>query len=539
MATEIDVLVVGAGPVGLLAAAELRRHGVACRIVDKLPTPAGWVKALSISPRTLELFDDLGLAADALDAGLLLERQRTFVNGEPASTVEAVYPGDAPYRHPLLLPQPETERILRDHLARLGGDVERGVALESFVEHGDRIEAVLASDRGKETVVCRYLVGCDGAHSAVRRGLGVSFEGGRFPSEFLLADVAIDWEIPHGEAVLFTTTCDGTLDNLLVCIPYRDANDPGRPRYRLSTMAKAVSETDWENPPDERIASTTPAPTLADVRGWVSRFSPMPAAVDDLRWASTFRIAHRIAGSYRVGRAFLAGDAAHIHPPTGGQGMNTGLQDAYNLAWKLALAVRGRAADGLLDSYDRERRPVGQAVVERTKQRSTKLADRTQGNQEDARRADSQLELNYRGSGWVIDARTSSAGPQAGDRAPDVAGLLRPGVDAPLRLFDLLRGPHHTLFAIGNEPLADAAKLVRSHGNDVKAYRILPAGTTAIDREFPVISDTAGQFAKCYSAESGQGIVVRPDGTIGLRTDQLTLESLGAYLDRIFARNEH
>jgi 2-polyprenyl-6-methoxyphenol hydroxylase-like FAD-dependent oxidoreductase len=302
-----DVLVVGAGPVGLMLASELRRHCVGCRIIDRLKTPAGWVKALGVSQRTLEVWDAAGVVTEALDAGMPIERSRVFVNRRQVQDADVAYPGEAPYRYPLSLPQPETERILADHLARLGGEVERGVELRSFREVDDGVEASLAGADGTvETARCRYLVGCDGAHSAVRHGLGLPFEGGRFPAEFLLADVEIAWEIPHPASCLFFETRDGALENLLVCIPYRDRLAPGRPRYRVSTMARPVSALDWEvgSPPAEGESAS--GPTLEEVRELVRRFVPVPAEVGDLRWSSVFRISHRIVPRYRVGRVFLA-----------------------------------------------------------------------------------------------------------------------------------------------------------------------------------------------------------------------------------------
>ena len=379
MADFTDVLVVGAGPVGLLMAAELRRHGVSCRIIDRRVEPMNWVKALAVSQRTLEIWDDLGIVTEALDAGLTLRRQKVFVDGE---CVMGRRRGAIPTMHPTrtlfssLSPKPSV--FSRDTWP---GTAFRssGIELVDLEEQTDGVLATLSSPDGSvETVRCWYLVGCDGAHGTVRHLLKLPFEGGAFPTEFLLADVQLDWEIPHSEACLFLEMRDNHLENLLVCIPYRDRSAPGKPRYRLSTMAQPVSATDWESgtPPPPSAAEAT-QPTLEQVRGIVAHFIKIPAAVSELRWSSIFRISHRIVPQYRVGRVFVAGDAAHIHPPTGGQGMNTGLQDAYNLAWKLALEITSRAHPDLLDSYIAERQPIGEAVVSRTKQRSMSFGDRS------------------------------------------------------------------------------------------------------------------------------------------------------------------
>ncbi|MBL8797516.1 MAG: FAD-dependent monooxygenase, partial [Planctomycetia bacterium] len=532
MSHTTDVLVVGAGPVGLMLAAELRRRGVSCRIIDKLTEPMNWVKALGVSQRTLEVWDHLGIATEALDAGLILRKQRVFLNRELVLDAEAILPDEAPYRYPLILPQPETERILGARLARCGGVVERGVELQSYTADSDGVLAVLSTPQGQESVHCSYLVGCDGAHSTVRRGLGLPFEGGKFPVEFLLADVELGWEFEHAAACLFLETRDDHLENLLVCIPYRDTTDPGKSRYRVSTMARPVSEANWEGENCEASQEAASRPTLDDVRALVARFVPVPVQVSELRWSSVFRISHRIVSRYRVGRVFLAGDAAHIHPPTGGQGMNTGLQDAHNLAWKLALDLQGKAAPDLLDSYEAERRPVGLAVVERTKQRSMNFADRSTHDIQ-AQRDDSQLFIHYRGSPWVMEQLTKpdalAGGPQPGDRAPDVLGLRREGVHVPLRLFDLLRGGGFTLFAYGATALpADVLHRCRAAG--IQVYRVTPFET---DGELPTLIDAEGNFQRVYAAVAGTAYLVRPDGVVGFRTDGLDVGGLETYRRRV------
>jgi hypothetical protein len=277
----------------------------------------------------------------------------------------------------------------------------------------------------------------------------------------------------------------------------------------------------------------------------VRHFVPLDAVVADLRWSSSFRISHRIVPRYRVGRVFLAGDAAHIHPPTGGQGMNTGLQDAYNLAWKLSLDVRGLAHPGLLESYDAERQPVGQEVVARTRQRSMSIGDRSQDDTE-ARRADSQLCVSYRGSSWVGEAlshpESLAGGPQPGDRAPDVQGLRRDGVGFPLRLFELFRGTHHTVLVYGapTPAEADVAQWLRtSWPGLVRVYRIVgPDGATQGDANWPVLVDSERDFQRLYGAGQSTVYVVRPDGYVGFRTDACRREPLEGYFGRIFRQTD-
>lgn len=536
-----DVLVVGAGPVGLMMAAELSRHGVKCRVIDKLVEPMAWVKAIGVSQRTLEVFDHIGIITEALDTGMDLRRLRVYVNRQQAMDADAAYPDEAPYKYALSLPQPETERILTAHLATFGVSVERGVELRTFKESGNGVQASLGSQDHSSELHCRYLVGCDGAHSTVRHILQLAFEGGRFPVEFLLADVALDWDIEHSTSCLFLDVNNDTLENLLVCIPYRDRLAAGQRRYRLSTMSKPVSAVNWEKPPSSET-EPRPNPTLDEVHALLQHFVPVPVQASDLRWSSVFRISHRIVPCYRSGRAFLAGDAAHIHPPTGGQGMNTGLQDAFNLAWKLALAIKGNAHSELLDSFNAERQPVGQAVVTRTQQRSLSIQDRSQ-HDPDALREDSQLLVNYRSSRWVCEHLSGSdalqGGPQPGDRAPDVEGLHRDG--QALRLFDLFRGIHHTVL-VYRSAAADADALERivqdMHSRFdglVKAYLVIAPGTTITgSTASPVIVDADRRFQSKYAVKNAAIYIVRPDGHIGFRTDLLSAQALSEYLGRIF-----
>ncbi|WP_181783078.1 FAD-dependent monooxygenase, partial [Pseudonocardia pini] len=348
-----EVLVVGAGPVGLTAALELRRRGVECRVVDTLAAPRQYAKAVGVQPRTLELWEASGVLPAALALAAPMRGQRVYRDGELVASLDLDLPPDMPFAF-ATLPQYDTERILAETLARYGTVPERPVQLTSFVQDAGGVTATL--DTGEE-VRAQYLVGADGAHSIVRKSLGLTFEGGAFADEYMLGDVELDWDLPPGYAIRVNRGADG-----LVAIPL-----PGASRYRLSMIAPPHLRT--RPPAAGEVAhgfEGDVAPTLADIQEVVDRLAPTPATARALRWSSIFRISHRIVDAYSRGRVFVAGDAAHIHPPTGGQGMNTGIQDTINLAWKLALAVRGEAAPGLLESYDAERRPVGEEVVGRT-----------------------------------------------------------------------------------------------------------------------------------------------------------------------------
>jgi 2-polyprenyl-6-methoxyphenol hydroxylase-like FAD-dependent oxidoreductase len=529
-----EVLVVGAGPVGLTMAAELARHGQSCRIIDRLEAPSGFCKAIGVTPRTLEVWEDMGIARPMIDAGLWIEGLHMILPGQPPRDVISDL-ADLPYGN-LGLPQYETERILTEHLARIGVAVERGVALNRLDDDGRRVHVELVrSGRQIERADFRYVVGCDGAHSAVRKAVGIGFPGDQFPVEFMLGDVALDWDVPRGLAVFAIHPNENGPPDFFVAIPL-----PEQKRYRVSMLAPG-------EPPQANdahgILSERPGPSLDELQTVADRLLPSAARISDLRWSSLFRISMRLADKYRVGNAFIAGDAAHIHPPTGGQGMNTGIQDAYNLAWKMALVLRGAADGRLLDSYDTERRPVGADVVARTRAESEGLGRTRRGP--DDRLKDTQILVNYRDSGWVEDAADAAATadpPHAGDRAPDAQGLRRDHVGFPLRLFDVLRGTQYVLLLYLGEQAGHYADQVAALRQMpvveglVRTVAIAAPGGAAIDLGVPVLCDEQGAFARSYHAKAGMMWLVRPDGYIGLRSAALDTAVLGRFLQRVLGR---
>ena len=446
-----DVLVIGAGPTGLVMASELARRGITCRIIDTLPEATQTSKALAIQSRTLELFDIMGMIEEPLRQGLQVSAANLYANGKSIAHMP-FDELDSPYPFILDLAQSETERIVTARLAQLGVAVERQVELSNLVQDEQRVIATLLhADGQKEAVRCTWLIGCDGAHSKVRHLLNMPFVGAAYPEDFVLADVKIHWSLPANEMHLLLHE-----DGIFAAFPL-----PGG-RYRL------IVETS-----EHALKEKQPEPTLADFQRYLKERGPEGATLDDPVWMSAFRIHARKIEHYRQGHVFLAGDAAHIHSPAGGQGMNTGIQDVYNLAWKLALVHTHHAPLTLLDSYEAERHPVAESVLQTTdlmirvgtlhqpllqqvRNHVVPLLSQIEVVQQRFVEQISELTIHYRNSPIVSGHSSfpsqvlSHNGLKPGDRAPEVQPLFREDGTS-TRLFELLRSTKHTLFLLAGE----------------------------------------------------------------------------------------
>jgi len=453
------------------------------------------------------------MVREILDGATEMRGQIVFVDGVEAARMQLSLPPEVPYTF-TALPQYETERLLADHLVALGGSVERGRELADLSQDEDGVTAMIAGADGEERVQARFVVGCDGAHSAVRHAVGIGFEGGRFAEEYMLGDVEVSWSLEPGFGVRSTHQTAGETDDLLVCIPL-----PGVGRYRMSMFVPpALAGTETEH----GFASDRPSPTLGDIQAVLDRLAPEPVTARRLRWSSVFRISHRLADRYREGRVFLCGDAAHIHPPTGAQGMNTGIQDGYNLAWKLALAAQGIAARGLLDSYDAERHPVGEEVVGRTVRHARAGFDADPDDPATMMLREAQLLIGYPDSPLVGEDGAFDGGLSPGARAPDATGLARPGRAPSLRVFDLTRGVGHVLLLYARTPgdldaVADVAVALARNGGGLRAYAVVAPALDPGWLPIPVVRDLAGEFSAAYDAHDACAYLIRPDGYIGYR----------------------
>ena len=331
-----QVLVVGAGPTGLSLACLLARYGVDFLLVERNAGITPYSKALGVHARTLEIYDQLGIAEEALRRGAVAGRVRFVAGGRVRGEADLSRLGEglSPFPFVLVLEQSRNEALLYEYLQALGGRVEWETTLESFTQDAQGVRAVVRTPAGLRTVDADYLVGCDGARSATRERLGLEFGGSTFERTFYVADVVLDWPLSHDAIhVCFAP------DSFVLCFPMEGAR-----RYRLV----GVFPESFRKDEGQVLYEEIEARVRAELR--------LPLEIDEVRWFSVYKVHTRHAGRFRLGRCFLAGDAAHIHSPAGAQGMNTGIQDAYNLAWKLALVLAGRAHPQLLETYDAERR---------------------------------------------------------------------------------------------------------------------------------------------------------------------------------------
>jgi 2-polyprenyl-6-methoxyphenol hydroxylase-like FAD-dependent oxidoreductase len=522
-------LVVGAGPVGLTMAHELVRHGVRCRIVERAPERSQTSKALAIFPRTLEVFETMGIADRFLTEGHCLHGLSLHHRSEQIAQIDFTSVA-SPFPFALALPQSETERLLSEHLASFEIEVERGVELTGFTQASDAVCAALRHGDGREeSFETPWLIGCDGAHSTTRHILAMDFEGAQYDESFILADVQLETTLAPDRVHLFLGE-----EGVLGVIPFEEN------RWRIVANI----------PPESREQSLSEV-TLGEVQNLLERRAAPGLRVSDPVWLSRFHISHRKVRQFRQLRVFLAGDAAHIHSPAGGQGMNTGIQDAFNLAWKLALVVRQRAPAQLLASYHLEREPVARDVLNLT-DRITRMATMRNSIAQSVRDfllprvsgihvvsdriADrlAGLNVSYRESSIVENHGGGSL--KAGDRAPDVD--LRDENNQARRLFELFREPRHVLLLfLGAAGDASAkaerlgAALVELPEGTLDSYRIV-RGSSNLPAE---LRDLSGLAHAAYGLMEGGVVLVRPDGYIGYRSDTFDPVTLRAYFGRIFS----
>jgi 2-polyprenyl-6-methoxyphenol hydroxylase-like FAD-dependent oxidoreductase len=509
-----DVLVVGAGPTGLMLANQLGRRGVRVAIVDRHSGPAQQTRAMAVHARTLEIYAQLGIAAQALLLGHPTEAANMWANGEQTARIPL---GDigrdlSPFPYVLMLGQDDNERIMGDKLRDWGVDVQWNTELVALEQKTGSVEAVLRQpDGSSRTLETSYLAGCDGVHSAVRELSEIAFPGAPYEHVFFVADTEATGSMAPRELNVFLWR-----RGFHLFFPMR-----GRNLWRvIGILPQQLSEQ-----PDLSFEQLIPA-----IRGEAGA----DLAFQACHWFSTYHIHHRCAERFRERRCFLLGDAAHVHSPVGGQGMNTGLQDACNLAWKLALALEGRAGDSLLDSYAQERRAVAQNLLGSTDRAFTvlvsgsafaglfrthifahavSLAMRFSRVRERVFRTVSQIGIHYRASALSETlADCASTAPRAGDRFPWLE--LKFKTDAKAEdLFERLDDTRFNLIVVG-QPLPQPAAVPAIEAFAVHDVADDPANDEVLER--------AGLRKPSY-------FVVRPDGHIALAGGRIQAQDIERY----------
>ena len=357
-ATEVvDVLIVGAGPTGLTMAIECLRYNLTCKIIDQTLKLSPYSRAIAIQARTLEVFQRMGIHERFLAAGLPIKRANIHSGNKHAHLDLKYIP--SPFPFVLSIEQSQTEQILSNYFEELGGRVERPTRLLSYEER----ESVIWAQTDQGVIHAHYLIGCDGAHSSVRKAMNCSFEGRLFSDIFSLADVKIHWSRPHGELQIFLES-----EGVAAALPL-----PEKDCYRLIFQLKELrGRLAPHLQVEEGIITSKEVtlPTLFTIEKLLSRYAKEDLTLSDPRWIANFHINSRLSNHYRKGNVFLAADAAHIHSPVGGQGMNTGIQDAFNLAWKIAYVHHQFAPAVLLDTYEKERHQLGKTLLKNTERAS-------------------------------------------------------------------------------------------------------------------------------------------------------------------------
>ena len=517
------VLVVGGRTTGMFMAAELARHGISVRIIDESPSIDPHSRATYLRARTLEILHGLGLADEIIAKGQPLKAISIHANGKhvvttPDLPVESRFPRGAAYA------QNKTEVILERHLNQLGVSVERSTKLVDLSQTAECVSGKIRTASGNEEAFeTPWLVGCDGSHSVVRKLVDEPFPGESDPHPMIACDVLAEGDLDPAVAYLCLS---GEGDLFLFLL------DEGR-RQIVATLP--------------RNSARTEPPTLAEMQRLVDERGFTELRLSDPRWMTLFHMHYRLVPRYRHGRVFLAGDAAHVHSFIGGQGMNTGIQDAHNLAWKLALVMGGQAPAWWLDSYENERRSVAADVLRWTKEATDQLttyADLTpaererlllhlpvpESEQASARAHEEEIDLDYRASPLCLSLDEVDAGPRAGSRAPDASPILVDG--EPSSLLEVLSAPKFHLLSF-SDSLLDRGRIELDHdGSWLRVLRVdpervdsRPTSTTAI------IEDTEGELGRLYRSEDFRLYLIRPDGYVAVRCR--SLDRLLGYVQQV------
>jgi 3-(3-hydroxy-phenyl)propionate hydroxylase len=535
---DTDVLIIGAGPVGMTLANELARRGVAFRIVDKAPGIREVSKAMILHVRTQEVLDKVGVAERAREEAQPLTEVAVFAYGKPIGAWD-LDDIDGPYRHPLILGQNRTQHLLLDLLRSGGHDVQWNFEATALTINTDAAETTLraidpSAGQIQETQLrSRFVVGCEGSNSLVRKTLNFTFEGERYAGEqFIQADCRIKWGLPKGRSYLFLTS-----DGYMMVIEFPD--DVVRifislPDHNAAGAQAAAAQLG-------AVEATSEEPTLEEIRSHLTRLSGFECELSAPTWRARYRTSHRYANRFSEGRGFVCGDAGHVHVPIGGQGMNTGIQDAFNLGWKLAGVLKGELQPSVLRSYHEERHPVAVSLIKGTdfaytgilhpseaRQRAIRLFGpyliRNERVQNLVRGTLEELNVSYPNSPLNLDLG-GARGPKPGERVLD-ATIVRDADKATLTLSNLTRGDAWTLLLFsGLHPEADetaaraslASEIGQRFGARIKVFGVeatalAPSGAPEI-----VLLDALHEAHERYGVVDSAFYLLRPDTYVSSR----------------------
>jgi 2-polyprenyl-6-methoxyphenol hydroxylase-like FAD-dependent oxidoreductase len=512
--TATKVLVVGAGPTGLTLAIELARRDIAVRVIDKSPEYFPGSRGKGFAPRSQEVLHGLGVLDQIENSGNHRHfAARIWINGELVadgdySPPTGPTPG-APYDTGILIPQWRTEEILRGKLAEYGVPVELGAELLEFDQSPDAVVAKLGTG---EQIRADYLIGTDGGRSTVRHRVQAGFIGESGPQAMLLGDLRVEGLVPDA---WHTWTVPG-LGFVALC-PFHNWS-----QWQFQALPLA----------DRNAAGELPPPSATYFQRIFDDIAGVPGVrLSEPSWLSTYRVNVRMVDRFRFDRVFLAGDAAHVHPPTGGLGLNTGIQDANNLGWKLALVLTGKADPGLLDSYGEERLPVAKWTLRSSVDELRELREimnpaghvafRPRG-----RLHHEQLALGYHWSSLARDLLDRPDGPRAGDRAPD--SPCQDTAGRPTRLFEVFRAPWFTLLGFGTAT-KQALDAVAAKRPDLVTARLLDKSAGPdVD-----LVDVDGHAHREYTITEPSLILIRPDGHLALTAPAAQGAAVISYLDEL------
>jgi len=529
------ILIVGAGPTGLTLAHELLRHGIKSRLIEKTPTPSPNTKALGVMARTLELLAPSGITQEMIAQGVSVPTFSAWSAGRQLARFDFANGIESPYPYILMIPQHTTEAILTDRIVRQGGTVERGVELVSLTQRADGVEVVLRSTSGiEERTWTSLLIGCDGAHSTVRHLLGAPFVGTTVEQSFTTGNVRMHWDLPHDQALAYLNR-----GRLITYFPLPD----GHHRFIIAYQP-------GEAPQGEV--------TLEEIQRAIDICGPKGSRASDPGFLARYYVHQRKVEHYVHQRVILAGDAAHIHSPLGAQGMNTGMQDAMNLAWKLALVVQGRAPARLLESYQIERAAVGTRLLQDDEQLTHQaflhhpLATATRDcvapcltqlpqMQQVITSTAAELRISYQHGPLVAEYRgeqvkSAPSRVKVGDRAPN--GSISPGKQtAPHQLYDVLTGTRHALLIFVQKLDEARSREMQSQLSDwwdlLDVYPIRRLEQDGEDEQ--TLYDPDGVLAERYGIADEGMVLIRPDGYISFRSQPIAGEPLQRYLRAHFS----